>query len=234
MRSDRPPRSIARPRKRGARVAVRTRADLELVERGERIGLMLALEGVEPFGYELWPADLFWELGLRVASLTWNRRNPYADGAAESGGLSRLGRELLDPARRARRRARSRARLAKRSSTSASSGTRGGSASRMPAAAPSTTIRGTSTDAQLRALAERDGVLGIMLHPLTVDPERRTIDRAIDHIEHAVDDDRPRARLPRGRLDEAAAGAVALRAPAGRARAAGARPGLDARGTGRA
>ncbi|MDQ3066357.1 MAG: membrane dipeptidase [Actinomycetota bacterium] len=35
-------------------VAVRSRADLDAVERGERIGLMLALEGVEPFGYELW------------------------------------------------------------------------------------------------------------------------------------------------------------------------------------
>ena len=47
-------------------VAVRTRSDLDLVERGARIGLMLALEGVEPFGYELWGADVFWELGLRM------------------------------------------------------------------------------------------------------------------------------------------------------------------------
>ena len=72
--------------------AVRTRADLEAVERGERIGLLLALEGVEPFGYEVATTDLFWELGLRMAGLTWNRRNPFADGAVESGGLSRLGR----------------------------------------------------------------------------------------------------------------------------------------------
>ena len=28
---------------------------------------------------------LFWELGLRMAGLTWNRRNPYADGAADDG-----------------------------------------------------------------------------------------------------------------------------------------------------
>ena len=63
---------------------MRTRADLDAVERGERIGLMLALEGVEPFGYEVATADLFWELGLRMAGLTWNRRNPFADGAADS------------------------------------------------------------------------------------------------------------------------------------------------------
>ena len=77
-------------------VQVRTAADLDAVERGERIGLMLSLEGVEQFGYETWPAETFWELGMRMAGLTWNRRNPFADGAAEDGGLSRLGRALVD------------------------------------------------------------------------------------------------------------------------------------------
>ena len=57
---------------------------------------MLSLEGVEQFGYETWPAETFWELGMRMAGLTWNRRNPFADGAAEDGGLSRLGRALVD------------------------------------------------------------------------------------------------------------------------------------------
>ena len=166
-------------------VAVRTRADLELVERGERLGLMLALEGVEPFGYEIWPADLFWELGLRVASLTWNRRNPYADGAAESGGLSRLGRELL-------------ARLGELGvvlDLSHASEALFDECLERYEGRVCVTHAGCRavndhprnvSDSQLRALAERDGVLGIMLHPLTVDPERRTIDRAIDHIEHAA------------------------------------------------
>ena len=124
-------------------IAVRTAADLAAVERGERIGLVLALEGVEPFGYEVATADLFWELGLRVAGLTWNRRNPFADGAADEGGLSRLGRALL-------------ARFAELgvildlahassgSSASAWRRTRGASASPTPAAARSTTRRGTS------------------------------------------------------------------------------------------
>ena len=76
---------------------VRTAADLDAVEAGERIGLVLSLEGVEQFGVETWPADVFHELGVRMAGLTWNRRNAFADGAAEEGGgLSRLGRELVD------------------------------------------------------------------------------------------------------------------------------------------
>ena len=44
----------------GERVAqVASAADLVQVETGERIGLMLALEGVECFGVETWPADVF-------------------------------------------------------------------------------------------------------------------------------------------------------------------------------
>ena len=42
------------------------------------------------------------------------------------------------------------------------------------------------TDDQLRALAGRDGLLGVMLHPLAIDPERRSIDRVIDHIDYAA------------------------------------------------
>jgi membrane dipeptidase len=166
-------------------VAVRTRSDLDLVERGERLGLVLALEGVEPFGYELWGADLFWELGLRMASLTWNRRNPFADGAAEEGGLSRLGRSLLP-------------RLAER-----------GVVLDLAHASPQlfdqcleayagrvcVTHAGCRavndhprnlTDAQLRALADRDGIFGLMLHPLAIDPQQPTIARVIDHLDHAA------------------------------------------------
>src|SRR5262249_41384646 len=42
------------------------------------------------------------------------------------------------------------------------------------------------TDDQLRALSNRGGLLGLMLHPLATDPERRTIARVIDHLEHAA------------------------------------------------
>ena len=105
---------------------------------------MLSLEGVEQFGYELWPAETFWELGMRMAGLTWNRRNPFSDGAAEDGGLSRLGRALVDelvglgvildlahasPAAFAE--------IVERAAAHPSS-------ARTPRAAPSTTIRATS------------------------------------------------------------------------------------------
>jgi membrane dipeptidase len=163
-------------------VVVRTAADLD----DERIKLVLAFEGVEPLGYEPGTADLFHELGLRIAGLTWNRRNPFADGAAENGGLSRLGRELLarfaelgialDLAHASERL------FAECLETFAGrvlvthAGCR----------AVNETPRNL-TDEQLRALAERDGIFGVMPHPLAIDPQRPTIERVIDHVEHAAD-----------------------------------------------
>src|SRR5207247_6343737 len=37
-----------------------------------------------------------------------------------------------------------------------------------------------------RALAERDGVLCVMALPVVVDPQRPTIARVVDHVDHAV------------------------------------------------
>ena len=168
-------------------VQVSTAADLDLVESGERIGLMLSLEGVECFGVETWPADVFHALGVRMAGLTWNRRNAFADGAVEEGGgLSRLGRELVD-------------RLVSLGVildlAHASRGTFTEILERV-AGAPVLCSHGgcrgvydTSRnldDDQLRALAAAGGLFGLMLHPIAIGPERRTLDGVVDHLEHAV------------------------------------------------
>ncbi len=166
---------------------VRTRADLEAVERGERIGLMLSLEGVEQFGYEVWPAETFWELGVRMAGLTWNRRNPYSDGAAENGGLSLLGRSLVD-------------RLVElgivvdlaHASPAAFTEIldRVGDA---PVICSHAACRAVNdhprnlSDEQLRELTAHGGLFGVMLHPLAIGHEQRTIERVLDHLEHALE-----------------------------------------------
>src|SRR5207244_13520753 len=41
-------------------------------------------------------------------------------------------------------------------------------------------------DDQLRALAERGGVLGLMQLPIVIDPESWTMERVVDHVDHAV------------------------------------------------
>lgn len=70
----------------------------QLKEQGQ-CGGILAFEGLEPVGSDLRYLDLFYKLGLRMASLTHNRRNAFADGTQQNvrtGGLTDLGRKVIE------------------------------------------------------------------------------------------------------------------------------------------
>jgi membrane dipeptidase len=165
-------------------VAVRSAADLDRLE--GRLGLMLALEGCEPLGYETELADTFWELGVRMVSLTWNRRNPFADGAAEEGGggLSSLGRQLVT-------------RLAELGMmidlAHASERTFFDVLEHVPEATVLVSHANCRalvdsprnlSDGQLHALAERGGVLGVLVHPFVL--REPTIAGVVEQIQHAA------------------------------------------------
>lgn len=163
--------------------AIRVASDLG----GDGIGLMLSMEGCEPLGSDPGLIEVFWQLGVRMVGLTWNRRNAFADGAAESGGLSQVGEQLVD-------------RLVELGAivdlAHASEATfadvmrrldgRAAVVSHACCRAVNDTPRNLS-DEQLRALAATGGVLGLMALPLTVDPARPTIERLVDHVDHAAD-----------------------------------------------
>ncbi|MCY4631983.1 MAG: membrane dipeptidase [bacterium] len=77
---------------------VETAGDLEAILGDGRIALLLALEGAEPVGSSLAMLETMWRLGVRMASLTWNRRTMLADGVGETdtgGRLSSLGVEAV-------------------------------------------------------------------------------------------------------------------------------------------
>jgi membrane dipeptidase len=170
-------------------VAVARREDLDEVLAGGRAGLMLSMEGVEALGDDPALVDVFWRLGVRMVSLTHNPSNAFADGldAADDGGLSALGRELvqrlvelgcaIDLAHASPRTFDDLLELA-------------GAAPVLVSHAGCRAVRDVPRnldDDRLRALAARDGVLGIMALPFVVDPQRPTIERLVDHVEHAVD-----------------------------------------------
>jgi membrane dipeptidase len=169
-------------------VAVRSPADLDAALEPGRTGLVLAIEGMEPLGYDPGLIEVFCRLGVRMASLTWNRRNPFADGTAESpaGGLSRIGRELVD-------------RMTELpiafDLAHANEGTffevLERSADR-PVLASHALCRAVHdhprnlSDDQLRALAERDGVVGLMALPFVVHESERSLSYLVDHVDHLV------------------------------------------------
>lgn len=73
---------------------VETSAQLDEALESGRIALVLAIEGAEPVGHSIELIDAFYRAGVRMTSLSWNRRTMMADGIAESdtgGRLTALG-----------------------------------------------------------------------------------------------------------------------------------------------
>jgi membrane dipeptidase len=166
-------------------LAIKAPADLAQVG-GARIGLMLALEGASPLGADPLLVDVLADLGVRMASLTWNERNAFAAGCGSEGGLTELGARLVD-------------RIVDRGLVldlaHASAQTFWDVLEREIPDVVLVSHAGCRalhdhprnlTDDQLRALADRDGVLGLMPHPLTMGAEHSTLVGFVEHVEHAV------------------------------------------------
>ena len=160
----------------------------ELDALGDRIGLVLAMEGCEALGADAEAIDVFHALGVRMASLTWNRRNAFADGCFEppGGGLSAAGRALVDRMVSLEMAVD----LAHASeATFAQVLERVGDAPVLVSHGACRALHETPrnlADDQLRALAEAGGVLGVMLIPYAIG-EPATLDRVVDHVLHAVE-----------------------------------------------
>lgn len=167
---------------------VETAADLARAHRERRLGTIFGFQGTEPLGEDLERIARFRELGVRVVQLTHNRRNLVGDGSMEPGnaGLSNFGHEVV-------------ARLnAERIVVDLAHGSQrttreGILASKAPVLVSHTGCRALSdlprntADAELRLLAERGGVAGMIFWPyLRRDTQPMAID-LVRHIEHAID-----------------------------------------------
>jgi membrane dipeptidase len=162
---------------------VRSRDDLARVGDDGRIGLMLSLEGVEPVvdGFGEW-----WDAGVRMVAFTWNAPTWAAGGSdTPADGVTDAGRALLDELNH-----------------------HGAVLDVAHASAPTfdevvaearhvvcshaccralVDVPRNLSDDQLRALADRGGVLGAMGLAFVVSYETPTIDCFLDHVDHAVD-----------------------------------------------
>lgn len=71
---------------------VRTANDLSRSSQQGRVGILLSVEGGEILEESLFMLDIIYHLGVRALGLTWNQRNALGDGAGETGTQSRLTR----------------------------------------------------------------------------------------------------------------------------------------------
>ena len=72
--------------------------DIRRAKREGKCGGILALEGIEPVGYDLKMLDIFYKLGVRMAGLAHNRRNYFSDGTQHNirtGGLTPIGKQAI-------------------------------------------------------------------------------------------------------------------------------------------
>ena len=166
---------------------VETHADLVRARRDGRVGIVFTFQGAEPLGEDAGRIALFRGMGLRVLQLTHNRRNLVGDGCEEPGnaGLSRFGHEVVERLN------------AERVVVDLSHGSQRTIreailASKAPVLIGHTGCRALADvprlvhDAELKLLADRGGVAGIIFWPYLRLQGQQTSADVIRHIEHAV------------------------------------------------
>jgi membrane dipeptidase len=168
---------------------VRRPSDFATAKRENKLGIIFSFEGVGMLEGKIDRIELFRHLGVRVMQLSYNNTSEFGSGvmvAADSAGLTELGRSAVakmnelgvaidlshaNPAT---------TRDAMAASTRPVLMTHGGCSA--VHAHPR-----NKTDQQLRALAEKGGVIGIYDLPyLTASPRQPEVKDYVDHMAHAL------------------------------------------------
>jgi membrane dipeptidase len=166
---------------------VRAVADLMRAKETKRLGVIYGFQDATPLGEEPERLALFHGLGVRIIQLTYNGRNLVGDGCLEPGnaGLSRFGRAVVERMNELGMIV-DLAHCGERTTADAIA------ASKRPVAISHTGCRAvgdhprSKRDEELRAMAEKGGVVGIYLMPfLTPGRAPRGAD-VVAHIEHAL------------------------------------------------
>lgn len=166
---------------------IRTGADLERARREKKLGVVYQFQDSAPIGEKLERIDDFQRLGLRTVQLTYNVRNLAGDGCMEAGdaGLSKFGHTLVEKLNE-RRVLVDLAHSGRRTATEAIA------ASKAPVLISHTGCAAlvdrprNKTDAEMRAVAQRGGVVGIYLMPFLRESGQPMAADVIAHIEHAL------------------------------------------------
>ena len=170
----------------------RTVADVEEAKRTGRIAMFLNFEDSAQLGGQLWMLETYWELGLRVLGLTYQYRNLAGDGSGEpaNGGLSKYGRALVEECNRL-------GMVLDLSHTGERSTLETIECSRQPVLVTHAGLRHfvdsprNKSDAEVRALAARGGVIGIAAKSGFLSPtglrEGTDVGTYVDNVAYVAD-----------------------------------------------
>jgi membrane dipeptidase len=176
-----------------ARFAIcRSHAEIVSARGRGQIALLITMEGVEPLGTDLNLLRVFYELGVRAVGLTHARRNAagdggvFAPGGSSPQGLTAFGRALV-------RRCEALGILVDLAHLNPAGIDDVLEITTWPPIISHSNPRAfydierNSSDAQLVAVANRGGVIGINAVLVSPRREEATLDRYVDHIEYVID-----------------------------------------------
>ncbi len=166
---------------------IRTVADLDRAKEGGRVGLIYGFQDTVALGADLDRMDTFHTLGLRIVQLTYNVRNRVGDGSLEPGnaGLSTFGRDLVA-------RMNEIGVMVDLSHCGQRTTAEGITTSAKPVAITHTGCQAVfmhprnKRDEELRACAQKGGVVGIYLMPYLNASGPPTAEDAMKHLDHAL------------------------------------------------
>jgi membrane dipeptidase len=164
-------------------------SEIREIHQAGKIACLLGVEGGEVLQGSLAHLRTLHRLGVRVLTLTWNYRNALANGQAEGsacGGLSPFGRDVVREMNRLRM-------LIDISHLNEPGFWEVLELSEAPVIASHSCARALRdhprnlTDEQIRALAEKGGVIGVNFCPsFLTDRDVADLDDVLDHIEHFI------------------------------------------------
>ena len=162
-------------------------SDLDEARRSGRLALVYGFQDVTAIGEDLDRVELFQRLGVRIIQLTYNRRNLVGDGCLEpaNAGLSRLGHDLIERMDAARLLV-DLSHCGQRTTDEAIARSKGVVAITHSGCSALADLPRNKTDATLRKLADRGGVVGIYLMPYLRTQGQPMASDVIAHIEHAL------------------------------------------------
>jgi len=147
---------------------------------------LLSIEGAEALAGRMDMVDIYYDLGVRAMTLTWNHRNSVADGVAEArtgGGLTRFGRQVVG-------RMNELGMVVDVSHISPAGFWDVLELSQYPVIASHSNchricpVSRNLSDEQILALSRKDGVIGINFYPPFLCGESASVEDIFRHIDH--------------------------------------------------
>lgn len=171
----------------------RNYSDVEDALAQNKIGLILAFEGVEPLLNDIRLLPVFYELGVRVMSLTHSRRNFAADGApyfpdraGTLGGLTEFGAQIVQDAQGLNM-------LMDVTHINDTGFWEVLNIVKGPVIATHSNCRSLCdhprnfSDEMIKAIADRGGVIGVLHYCFgSLDGTNHTVKHILDHLDHMV------------------------------------------------